>query len=780
MARPIVWLCIGLGLSAAARAEENTVSPVQPTDVAGLDIDQLVNIKVSPFDVSSHLDSGYRASNSVSGSRLDSPIRDLPFAIQAFTETFIQDQEPRDIFDIARYSPGVTYRSNDFNEGNANLAIRGFAVSSVAGGNIAVMRDGFHGPSIFDFTNISRVEVVKGPASFLYGQLAPGGIVNIITKSPQAQLAASAEARYGSYGQYRFDADVTGPLLKRLFFRLPASYDQDSHYWKPYDAHSWDVAPSLLWQPTDRLSVTLKYEHFSKDETPQLMQKPGYNTQTGVLPTAADPNLAAVDVPGLPDNWNSMAYADFRRSRTNGLSGWIDFKASDHWNLRTGYSHQNYSIDALATGNLGMANNTTLLQGRRVRRQIYTNRDDTGEIQAVGKYAFSRMSLRLLLGGQYVDRRFDNWAAQAPNDPALGSDPTASPLPLWNLSDPSTWDRNATVPLSTLTSNVTNQTTKHVDLSAYGGSTFGFFDDRLLVLAGWRVTSTQSRFIDYQARSQTEPTASALTPQYGALYKLTAGVSAFASYSESFVPGGTVLISHADGTTSPDVPTRGQGVDIGLKTDLLGGRASGTITFFDVRNRNIVNDLAYTDSAGSVTIYHVQSGEQRSRGVEVDATITATDHWQIYSSYSYMDARIIEFSGNDAAILAQDPTTLDAAGQANYKNVRRFHNAPLQMSAPHLANLWTRYDFTPTRLRGLYIAGGFNFVYDQTLLPDTPVFAHQTYTLLNTTIGYTHVWRRRRMDLHLMGKNLADEHYRPSQSTRGRPREILLSLTASL
>jgi iron complex outermembrane receptor protein len=427
-----------------------------------------------------------------------------------------------------------------------------------------------------------------------------------------------------------------------------------------------------------------------------------------------------------------------------------------------------------------MANNTTVLQGRRVRRQIYTNRDHTGEVQAVGKYAFSQMSLRLLLGGQYVDRRFDNWAAQAPNDPALGSNPTASPLPIWNLSDPSTWDRNATVPLSALTSNVTDQTTKHVDLSAYGGTTFGFFDDRLLMLAGWRVTSTQSRFIDRQARSQTQPTASALTPQYGALYKLTAGVSAFTSYSESFVPGGTVLITHADGTTSPDVPTRGQGVDIGLKTDLLDGRVSGTLTLFDVRNRNIVNDLAYTDSSGSVVINHVQSGEQRSRGVEVDATITATDHWQIYSSYSYMNARIIEFSGNDATILKQDPSTLDAAGQANYKDVKRFHNAPLQMSAPHLANLWTRYDFTPNRLRGLYVAGGFNFVYDQTLLSDTPASAHQTYTLLNAMVGYTRAWRRHRTDLHLMGKNLADEHYRPSQSTRGRPREILLSLTASL
>ena len=132
----------------------------------------------------------------------------------------------------------------------------------------------------------------------------------------------------------------------------------------------------------ERLSVSLKYENFRKVETPQVMQKPGYNTQAGVVPTPSDPNLSGVDVPGLPDNWNSMSYADFRRSDTNGLSAWIDFKADDHWNLRTGYSHLEYEVDALFSGNLGMANNDTFLQGRRVRRQIYTNRDDTVEVQA--------------------------------------------------------------------------------------------------------------------------------------------------------------------------------------------------------------------------------------------------------------------------------------------------------------------------------------------------------------------------------------------------------------
>jgi iron complex outermembrane recepter protein len=376
-----------------------------------------------------------------------------------------------------------------------------------------------------------------------------------------------------------------------------------------------------------------------------------------------------------------------------------------------------------------------------------------------------------------VTRRFDRWAGQAPNDPALGSDPIASPLPLWDLKDPSSWNRVVTIPFSALTESPLDESSKYVDKSVYGGGTMGFFDDRLLVLAGWRWTSAENQFTD-NVRNLFQPsnTTSRVTPQYGMLYKLIPELSLYASYTESFVAGSQILLN-PDETSTPARPTEGQGVEIGVKGDLFNGHLSGTLTYFDIQNNNIVNDLATTDSLGNVHIYNVQSGEQRSRGVEFNTIATLTDNWQLYLSYSYMDARITEFSGHDAEILAQDWTTLDAAGQTNYKNVLRFHDAPLQMSAPHLANLWTRYNFKQGGLNGFFIAGGANFVYDQTILPDTPDSAQQTYTLVNAMVGYAWAMDGYRLSLDLTGKNLTDEHYRPSQSTRSRPREVLLTLS---
>jgi iron complex outermembrane receptor protein len=564
-----------------------------------------------------------------------------------------------------------------------------------------------------------------------------------------------------------------------LRYRLAASYDQDVHYWEPYDAHYRNFSPSLRWQPSERVGVSLKYESYRKLEAPQLMQKPGYGRQSGVVPTPADPNLAGVDVPGLPDRWNSMSDVDYRRSESDSLNAWIDFKVDDHWDLRGAYAKQHYSTDMLTSGNFGMANNATFLQGRRLRAQTYVNRDETLSLDAVGQYRFGATSLRLLLGAQHVKRRFDNWAAQAPNDPALGSDPIASPLPLWDLRDPSTWNREVDIPLTALTANPTQRRSDYTDRSVYAGSTIGLLDDRLLLLAGWRETSTRTRLTDHVANSVDHLSASRATPQYGVLYKFEPGLAAFASYAESFVPGLQVL-KHPDGTMEPAQPTRGRGYDIGVKADLLGGRVSGTLTFFDLHNTRIVNDLAQTNSDGSVVIFSVQSGEQRSRGMEFDATISASQACQIYLSYSQMDARIVEFSGHDADILAQDPDTLDAAGKINYKNVSMLHGARLQMSAPQLANVWARYDLQDIDLAGVYLAGGLNWVHDQTLLPDGPASSRQSYTLLNALVGRSWKVAGHQFAVEVMGKNLSGERYRPSQSTRARPREWLLSLKATL
>ena len=198
---------------------------------------------------------------------------------------------------------------------------------------------------------------------------------------PAVDLPATADARYGSYGQYRFDVDVTGPLRKGLFFRLASSYDQDIHYWKPYDASSWDISPSLLWQPTDG-SASLKYEHSTRSSRRSSCKSPATARQRASCRRRPTPTCRAWSARPA-GQLEHHAYADFRRSDTNGLSAWVDFKADEHWNLRAAYSHQDYGSTRSSPA-ISACQHMTFLQGRRLSGQTYTNRGETFDVEAVG------------------------------------------------------------------------------------------------------------------------------------------------------------------------------------------------------------------------------------------------------------------------------------------------------------------------------------------------------------------------------------------------------------
>src|SRR3954468_6841974 len=171
-------------------------------------------VKLSEFQVTSSADKGYRAGNSVSATRIDTPIKDLPFSISAFTPQFISDIGARDLWDVVQYAPSVTSSGREFNAGNSVYTIRGFDQAPQHNGFTVL-------ESYIDTVTVERVEVVKGPASVLYGQVAPGGTVNYITKRPGAKPFTTVNAQVGSYNCWRTSLDVNQPLAdKKLLFRF--------------------------------------------------------------------------------------------------------------------------------------------------------------------------------------------------------------------------------------------------------------------------------------------------------------------------------------------------------------------------------------------------------------------------------------------------------------------------------------------------------------------------------------------------------------------------------
>ncbi len=750
----------GLGLPAAALLLACVVCTVTAQTAPAAKPATEEAIVLTPFSVSASQDKGYRASNSVSGSRIDTPIKDLPFALQAFTSDFITDLNPHELFDVIRYSPGVTTRNGDFAAGNAgNYAIRGFGTGSNP------LRNGFAGPPIVDSVNVARIEVVKGPASFLYGQLAPGGLVNIITKRPLSYKQTTLRQEFGSDNYLRTELDTTGPIADtKVFYRLAGSWQNDFEYYDAYEAKQWDLAPSATWQVTPNASITVDFEHFQKDELPLMMiPNIAFPTPTGYKYAQYLDRSYPV-----PQNFNTSDYSDFRDSVFDNVNINAEIKLGEHWSARSAYAylfrnvdffaHGNYSLGNTATTNAGNIPATSTLpvilqqnaMGRRPRELKEDGFTHTYTGEATGLYQFGGVSARFLLGYQSDTVRSNSATWQAPVN--------TWPRP-WDLSNPATWDRNA--PKRTRGSAdlpLTASSRADIDIEAYwAGVTLGFLKDRLTVLAGSRHTETENRSFN-KITGVKNPVFNREkdTPQMGVLYKLTDEISAFASSSQSFVPNNS-LLRILGAPTTPAEPTVGKGWDVGLKAGLKNGKLSGTVSYYEVRNTNIIQNVVAFLPNGNTAFTDFQSGEQESKGIEIDAVYSPFDAWQIYAAYSHQ-----------TPIYTSNPA------------FRILEGKPLEGSTQNLASLWTKYRFTEGGLKGAFIGGGFTWQSKQQVRLENPDLFYEPYALFDILAGYDYKWLGRPTTISLAGKNLTNENYLPSNNSRGQARRFILSISTKL
>jgi outer membrane receptor protein involved in Fe transport len=244
-------------------------------------VSQQQSVVLDPFTVTTSKDTGYAATNAISGSRVDTPIKDLPVPIQVITSDFINDIGATSLRSALAYSSGIMLQSqNDLentgstfgspygpggvnnpqgltaNVDQSQLKIRGFVTTNV-------LRDGFLRAVSADSVNIDRIEVVFGPNALLYGTGNFGGVVDYLTKMPEDKQSGELTFSAGIYDFYRTALDVTGPIsaANHLDYRLdaawessetPVDYQRSSHYF---------VSPSVMWKPTPGTNVYANLEY---------------------------------------------------------------------------------------------------------------------------------------------------------------------------------------------------------------------------------------------------------------------------------------------------------------------------------------------------------------------------------------------------------------------------------------------------------------------------------------------------------------------------------------
>jgi len=244
-------LSIGTAFLAAAGTGAAAQDFRPPTDAA--EVEQVV--------VTGRRSTPYGVEQAVTAIKTDAPLLKTPQAIVVVPEQVIEDQAAQTLTDVLRNVSGIT-EANTFGNTGDNFLIRGFE-----SGFGAVLRDGY--ASVQDRAlnaGVARVEVLKGPASLLYGRFEPGGLINVITKKPQAEFGYELTAQLSDRGQRRLVGDVTGPLGNGFTYRVIAEAE-DSAYWRNVgrDIERTYFAPSLSWR-SGAFSALAQYEYLDNEQ----------------------------------------------------------------------------------------------------------------------------------------------------------------------------------------------------------------------------------------------------------------------------------------------------------------------------------------------------------------------------------------------------------------------------------------------------------------------------------------------------------------------------------
>jgi iron complex outermembrane receptor protein len=775
------WTALAL-TALTARAQSG--SPAAAGDV----------VRLSEFQVTTSADKGYRAGNSVSATRIDTPIKDLPFAISAFTQQFITDIGARDLFDVVQYAPGVTSAGREFNAGNAVYTIRGFDQTP--------QHNGFVGEGYIDTVSVERVEVVKGPSSMLYGQVAPGGTVNYITKRPGSRQSAVWNAQVGSHEFWRASLDLNQPLVgNKLLVRFNGAWENGFQYITPGAQRTTVLAPVITWRVTEKVAVTVDYQWFSRRETPPSAHiKPNIEI---VGPVPASGLLSATGILIRPDNsdagflssypfspkFNYVSNNDHRFSDYETLNTEVTAKLSDHWSARLNFNWnkrrtahkltglgavsitvptsyypagatlpisaanyligaQAYAADLLGNPSLALlAPQAQLPRRKRLQEDFGHGKAWQGEL--AGNYALSGWKLKPLFGA------FHN---QSRGYGRLRQSPTADFFPVWDIKNPATWDYNTdfnpvTLPFSTNNRSITRNN------AAYGVLNASFLDDRLMAVVGARYNKSSGSTDNFlnPATSLKKVSSTKTTPQVGLGWKPTRDFMLYGSYSQSFVLNASAL-TFENTPIGPAAPTTSEGYELGVKTDFLNGRVSSTVAVFQIEQKDRILRFNSFNALGVTVTNSLQGTLDRSNGIEAEVTWAPTDNWQIYASGAMNDIRVTKVPRGQEVYLGAHPESTVKA----------------------LFNLWTRYTFTQGALKGFWVGGGFNHTGKKAQRTNNPKLFLPAETLWNSAVGYDWKWEGRPMNATVNWQNMENVEYFPANQQRGLPGRAVLSVTAKL
>ncbi|TWT17454.1 TonB-dependent receptor [Luteimonas marina] len=711
-------------------------------------------------DVATTLDSvkvqaKFIAHGAKSAMKQDLTVMETPYSVAAYGDAFMKAIETTNVADLYNYMTGVRRGGNT----GYDISIRGFKTTQAD--KNAIMIDGMPGvagrfgspPTIA----AESVEVVKGPASILYGAAQPGGFVNIITKKPRAKSAALLDIRastfsgagwsFGDRNGYNIAADFTGPIDQegRLLYRLVAEYnDKDG-----FRHNSWDqghyIAPSLAWHLTDATQITAAFEYRKRENS--------YDNNLLVAPNKDARLIADIRTryQEVGDTAEEEAY-----SGTVTLSHYFENGAIFNLAARSvrgeDYAQGFDNVSVLADG-------VTLR--RRAREQANERNYDYIDSNFSQVFNTGSVEHKFIVGATYGVDETDFERIRFFDCPAVATDPCNVNIynPVLGVVGPLGSYPTATGPQKHRN---TINTSKGVYVS-----------DLMSLSEKWKL-NLGLRYADEKQRTQDKfnpphvvrkTSSTAVLPTAGLLFNPVPQLTLYASYATSYIPQ-AAGVQDAAGNPNPFDPQEGRQYEIGAKAELLDNRLTTTLALFDIEKSNTIAAIAC--NAGVLGNCSQQVGGERSKGGELEVNYQVNENFQLIGGIAYTDAYVSEtFAAGNAPLLG----------------------AQLTNSSLKSANLWARYDFTEGVLRNFGIGAGVAYNSEVAgSLPsanDPRVLILPSYVVADLALYYRIADR---YDVTLKAGNLFDKRYYEGVNSTtneigvvpGMPRTVTLSVRIPL
>ena len=646
-------------------SRENLVLSITPEASTAKEADEEIEV----IATGQGEDDDYIVEDVTSATRINTTILDSSQSIQVIPQQVLEDQQVIRLDEALRNVSGVTFGGTNLGR-SLEFSIRGFDEAPI-------IRNGFRqfgGDIIPETANLERVEVLKGPSSILFGEIEPGGLINLVTKKPTGETFYRVETQFGNRSLISPSIDFSAPLTKDgdVSYRFNALYrSSDDIQDVDENIERFFISPVVTWKIGENTDLNLELEYLNEDRPPSFG-----------IPAIGD------EIADIPFDQITNEPDDSGEEEFLSVGYDLEHRFSKNWKLRNAFrfTEQSASIEIAFPFEIDEETGTVF--------RFFGSQPQDGESYSLqttteGKFATGKINHQILAGLD-LNLAEDNFNEQTRLDLE-----TPLELDLFNpIYGQSPRPDEDTLPFI----EDRERETRRLGLFAQDRIAFG---DKFFLLAGLRYDTVKQIITDNLESTEIDDTNSNITPRVGVVYKPIEPVSLYTSYSQSFAPNTEDTNSEGE----PLEPEEGEGFEVGVKSEFLNGKLFTTLAYFNIDKENVAS--ADPDDPFS----SVATGKQSSQGIELDIAGEITPGWNIIASYAYIDGEVSE-DNNDEIV------------------GNRLNNSP-----ENSASLWTTYQLQQGNLEGLGFGLGFNFVGEREGDLDNS-FTLDSYFLTNAALFY--------------------------------------------